>query len=93
MSKSYALSGARVAYLCAGPHQLESLRLLSPPWAVSLPAQIAAVKALEDPITTRRNTRRRTTCDDNWLSVRAVEMGDYSRRHELCPVPFAREWS
>jgi histidinol-phosphate/aromatic aminotransferase/cobyric acid decarboxylase-like protein len=49
MSKSYALSGARVAYLCAGPHQLESLRPLTPPWAVSLPAQIAAVKALEDP--------------------------------------------
>ena len=49
MSKTYALSGARVAYLCAGAHQLESLRLLLPPWAVSLPAQIAAVKALEDP--------------------------------------------
>lgn len=49
MSKTYALSGARVAYLCASPHQLESLRAISPPWAVSLPAQVAAVKALEDP--------------------------------------------
>jgi histidinol-phosphate/aromatic aminotransferase/cobyric acid decarboxylase-like protein len=49
MSKACALSGARVAYLCAGPHQLESLRPLTPPWTVSLPAQIAAVKALEDP--------------------------------------------
>jgi len=49
MSKTYALSGARVAYLCAGPQQLESLRPLTPPWAVSLPGQIAAVKALEDP--------------------------------------------
>jgi len=48
MSKNCALSGARVAYLCAGAHQLESLRPLTPPWAVSLPAQIAAVKALED---------------------------------------------
>lgn len=48
MSKTYALSGARVAYLCAGPSQLESLRPLTPPWAVSLPAQVAAVKALED---------------------------------------------
>ena len=46
MSKTYALSGARVAYLCASPHQLEGLRPLCPPWAVSLPAQIAAVKAL-----------------------------------------------
>jgi histidinol-phosphate/aromatic aminotransferase/cobyric acid decarboxylase-like protein len=49
MSKVYALSGARVAYLCAGPHQLESLRAVTPPWAVSLPAQIAAVRALGDP--------------------------------------------
>ena len=49
MSKVYALSGVRVAYLCAGPHQLEALRPLTPPWAVSLPAQVAAVKALQDP--------------------------------------------
>jgi histidinol-phosphate/aromatic aminotransferase/cobyric acid decarboxylase-like protein len=49
MSKVYALSGARVAYLCAGPHQLEELRAHTPPWAVSLPAQVAAVKALADP--------------------------------------------
>jgi histidinol-phosphate/aromatic aminotransferase/cobyric acid decarboxylase-like protein len=49
MSKAYALSGARVAYLCAGPHQLESLRLLTPPWVIGLPSQLAAVRALEDP--------------------------------------------
>jgi len=49
MSKVYALSGARVAYLCASPHQLEELRSITPPWAVSLPAQVAAVKALQDP--------------------------------------------
>jgi histidinol-phosphate/aromatic aminotransferase/cobyric acid decarboxylase-like protein len=49
MSKVYALSGVRVAYLCAGPHQLEPLRPITPPWAVSLPAQVAAVKALLDP--------------------------------------------
>ena len=49
MSKVYALSGARVAYLCAGPHQLEPLRAVTPPWAVSLPAQVAAVRALQDP--------------------------------------------
>jgi histidinol-phosphate/aromatic aminotransferase/cobyric acid decarboxylase-like protein len=48
MSKAYALSGVRAAYLCAGAHQLESLRPLTPPWAVSLPAQVAAVAALED---------------------------------------------
>ena len=49
MSKVYALSGARVAYLCAGPHQLEELRAFTPPWVVSLPAQVAAVRALGDP--------------------------------------------
>jgi histidinol-phosphate/aromatic aminotransferase/cobyric acid decarboxylase-like protein len=49
MSKVYALSGARVAYLCAGAHQLETLRALTPPWVVGLPAQVAAVRALEDP--------------------------------------------
>jgi histidinol-phosphate/aromatic aminotransferase/cobyric acid decarboxylase-like protein len=49
MSKAYALSGARAAYLCASPHQLEELRAFTPPWAVSLPAQLAAVRALEDP--------------------------------------------
>lgn len=48
MSKVYALSGARVAYLCAAPHQLEAVRAITPPWAVSLPAQVAAVRALED---------------------------------------------
>ncbi len=49
MSKVYALSGARVAYLCAGAHQLESLRAITPPWIVGLPAQVAAVRALQDP--------------------------------------------
>lgn len=48
MSKVYALSGARVAYLCAGAHQLEALRAITPPWVVGLPAQVAAVRALEN---------------------------------------------
>ncbi|MEC9476920.1 MAG: histidinol-phosphate transaminase [Planctomycetota bacterium] len=49
MSKVYALSGVRSAYLCASAALLEPLRALTPPWAVSLPGQVAAVKALEDP--------------------------------------------
>jgi histidinol-phosphate/aromatic aminotransferase/cobyric acid decarboxylase-like protein/GNAT superfamily N-acetyltransferase len=49
MSKVYALSGARVAYLCAGPHQLEELRALTPPWVIGLPSQVAAVRALQSP--------------------------------------------
>jgi len=48
MSKVYALSGLRAAYLCASPFQLERLRSVSPPWAVSLPSQIAALVALKE---------------------------------------------
>lgn len=49
MSKAYALSGARVAYLAAAPHQLEELRAITPPWVVGLPSQVAATRALESP--------------------------------------------
>jgi histidinol-phosphate/aromatic aminotransferase/cobyric acid decarboxylase-like protein len=49
MSKVYALSGVRAAYLCAAPRLIEELRSITPPWAVSLPGQIAAVAALRDP--------------------------------------------
>jgi histidinol-phosphate/aromatic aminotransferase/cobyric acid decarboxylase-like protein len=48
MSKVYALSGMRVAYLCASRHHLSNLVSLTPPWVVGLPAQVAAVRALED---------------------------------------------
>ena len=48
MSKAYALSGVRAAYLCAAPATIGALRPHSPPWAVSLPAQVAAVHALAD---------------------------------------------
>lgn len=48
MSKVYALSGLRTAYLCTSPHLLERLRAITPPWAVGLPAQVAAVAALQD---------------------------------------------
>jgi histidinol-phosphate/aromatic aminotransferase/cobyric acid decarboxylase-like protein len=48
MSKIYALSGVRSAYLF-GPSQLvEELSAITPPWAVSLPGQVAAVAALQD---------------------------------------------
>lgn len=48
MSKVYALSGARAAYLCGPERIIAGLRGISPPWAVSLPAQVAAVAALQD---------------------------------------------
>jgi histidinol-phosphate/aromatic aminotransferase/cobyric acid decarboxylase-like protein len=47
MSKAYALSGVRVAYLVGNCTELEKLCAFVPPWSVSLPAQVAAVMALE----------------------------------------------
>jgi histidinol-phosphate/aromatic aminotransferase/cobyric acid decarboxylase-like protein len=46
MSKVYALSGARAAYLCAPPAIAASLRAVTPPWVVRLPAQVAGIHAL-----------------------------------------------
>ncbi len=48
LSKCYALSGARAAYLCGPLPQIKALRRLTPPWSVSLPAQVAATYALKD---------------------------------------------
>lgn len=48
LSKVYALAGARAACLIAAPARLAPLRPLLPPWAVSLPAQFAAVRALDE---------------------------------------------
>lgn len=49
LSKMYALSGMRAAYLVAEPAVAADLRRWTPPWPVSLPAQLAAVAALRDP--------------------------------------------
>ncbi|GAA1504621.1 hypothetical protein GCM10009730_04590 [Streptomyces albidochromogenes] len=49
LSKMYALSGLRAAYLVAEPATAARLRRWTPPWPVSLPAQLAAVAALRDP--------------------------------------------
>lgn len=49
MSKVYALSGVRAAYLCGPAPIIIELRGLTPPWAVGLPAQVAAGAALQDP--------------------------------------------
>lgn len=47
LSKVYALSGVRAAYMVAPPDLVESIAPKSPPWAVSLPGQLAAIKALQ----------------------------------------------
>lgn len=58
MSKVYALSGLRAGYLVAAPGVADELRSRNPPWAVSLPAQLAAVEALKDPSYYRRCYRQ-----------------------------------
>ncbi|MFJ4536733.1 aminotransferase class I/II-fold pyridoxal phosphate-dependent enzyme [Streptomyces tibetensis] len=69
MSKTYALSGVRAAYLVAEPATAAELNRWTPPWAVGLPAQLAAVAALRDPAyyaTALRRThelRRRLAAD------------------------------
>jgi histidinol-phosphate/aromatic aminotransferase/cobyric acid decarboxylase-like protein/GNAT superfamily N-acetyltransferase len=49
MSKAYALSGMRCAYLCAPAALAAEIRSITPPWVMGLPAQVAAVRALADP--------------------------------------------
>jgi len=48
LSKVLALSGLRVAYLSANQRLIEKLRALTPPWSLSLPAQIVLIEALKD---------------------------------------------
>jgi histidinol-phosphate/aromatic aminotransferase/cobyric acid decarboxylase-like protein/ribosomal protein S18 acetylase RimI-like enzyme len=48
MSKVYALSGLRVAYACMHETDAEAIRLITPPWTPSGPAQAAAIAALRD---------------------------------------------
>jgi len=48
MSKVYALSGVRAAYMVAPPAIAADLWRITPPWPVSLPAQMAAIAALSD---------------------------------------------
>jgi histidinol-phosphate/aromatic aminotransferase/cobyric acid decarboxylase-like protein len=47
LSKAYALSGMRVAYLVGPEALVADLRRATPPWCIGLPAQVAAVAALE----------------------------------------------
>lgn len=49
LSKMYALSGLRAAFLVTAPAPAAELRRLTPPWQVGLPAQLAATAALRDP--------------------------------------------
>lgn len=47
LSKAYALSGLRAAYLVACPDTIAKLAKWAPPWWVSLPAQVASTMVWE----------------------------------------------
>ena len=66
MSKVYALSGLRVGYLVGPPRMMSTLRRRSAPWAVSLPGQLAAVKALDDPTYYDACYRKPRLCGRGW---------------------------
>lgn len=48
LSKVLALSGLRVAYLVSHFDFVHSLRRITPPWSMSLPAQLVLIEALND---------------------------------------------
>jgi histidinol-phosphate/aromatic aminotransferase/cobyric acid decarboxylase-like protein/GNAT superfamily N-acetyltransferase len=48
LSKIYALSGLRAAYLCGSHKLLGRPRAMTPPWVLSMPAQVAVLAALAD---------------------------------------------
>ncbi|MFJ9176007.1 aminotransferase class I/II-fold pyridoxal phosphate-dependent enzyme [Streptomyces sp. NPDC102360] len=62
LSKLYALSGARAAHLVATPDTAAQLRRWTPPWAIGLPGQLAAVAALREP----------AYYTDHWLRTHAL---------------------
>jgi len=65
MSKVYALSGLRAAYLCANPKNIRTLKRITPPWIISLPAQIASTYALKEEDYYRRKYKETHTYREN----------------------------
>ena len=91
MSKVYALSGLRVGYLCGPSSIIGPLRLLNPPWSVSLPGQIAAVAALQDPDYYCQRFREthdlRTRLADDLLALGDTEVTPGVANYLLCQLP------
>lgn len=80
MSKSYALSGLRVGYLCGPPRLLGAVWPRIPPWSISRPAQVAAIAALASPAYYRARY-------DETATLRAQLEADLSRLPGLRPRP------
>ena len=91
MSNVYALSGLRVGYLCGHKGLIEDLRMISPPWSVSLPGQMAAVMALQDPEYYSEVTWRPTASAFNWRrtckSLGDLEIVPGVANYFLCHLP------
>ena len=91
MSKVYALSGLRVGYLCGPPSMIGALRLLNPPWSVSLPGQMAAVAALQEPDYYSRRYREthalRARLADDLLALGDMEVTPGVANYLLCQLP------
>ena len=91
MSKVYALSGLRVGYLCGPPSMIGPLSLFNPPWSVSLPGQIAAVAALQDPDYYCQRFREthdlRTRLADDLLALGDLQVTPGVANYLLCQLP------
>ena len=91
MSKAYALSGLRVAYLCGPPHLIRQLRIQTPPWSVSLPGQIAGVMALQDPgyyeARYRETDALRRRLADEMMSLADFDIIPGVANYLLCHLP------
>ena len=48
LSKIFAFSGIRAAYLCSSPQIISKLRNITPPWQLSFLSQVAIFNALDD---------------------------------------------
>jgi histidinol-phosphate/aromatic aminotransferase/cobyric acid decarboxylase-like protein len=86
----YALSGARVAYLCGPRAWIQDLRSITPPWVVGLPAQIAGVLALRDPAYYRAKYAETRQLRDELgaaLQPRGVRVWPGKANYLLCRLP------
>jgi histidinol-phosphate/aromatic aminotransferase/cobyric acid decarboxylase-like protein len=90
LSKAYALSGMRAAYLCASEPIAKAIRVLTPPWPIGLPSQIAAVRALENPDYYRRKYEETAVLRaklENDLRELGLEVVPGSANFLLCHLP------
>ena len=86
----YALSGLRAAYLVCPPRLAEGLRAVTPPWAVGLPGQVAAVEALKHPqYYAERYAETRCLRDELLTELRALglEVQGEAANFLLCHLP------